>query len=461
MANGATFRSRRVGFQLGHRAAVLALALIAIGSAVAQTGADRDGDRKSELRTSAQLGDRLSLEEAIALALRQVSAFRQAELNERIAAEDLKQSRLNFLPRLQAAPTAIYTSPLIGQNNAGPSFIAANAITEYQLLFAASGEIDLSGRLRANLRRSSALLLAARAASSAARRELIFVTTQAYYQLALTTARRLAAERNLAAAEEFERVTRLLLNGGEVAPVDLSRAQVQVAARRDELDRARTDETVAANFLRTLIGYEITRPIAVDDLLSAAPREGEVELYVSEAIQQRPELAQIEAERSAALEEARLARAERRPQITYSLGGGSDSGSLFNVGRNAGLTATVGLAIPIFDWGVSRSRERQALVRAQVADSALVLARRRFAQEFNDARTQALAALRRFRTIGESVKAAENNLRTSIARYRAGEASIIEVTDAQTTLVTQQAALYQAIYDYQVARARLKQATGK
>ena len=44
---------------------------------------------------------------------------------------------------------------------------------------------------------------------------------------------------------------------------------------------------------------------------------------------------------------------------------------------------------------------------------------------------------------------------------RAGEAQIVEVTDAQTTLVTQRSALYQAIYDYQIALSRLRQATGQ
>jgi outer membrane protein TolC len=59
------------------------------------------------------------------------------------------------------------------------------------------------------------------------------------------------------------------------------------------------------------------------------------------------------------------------------------------------------------------------------------------------------------------VNRAQDNLSASIARYRAGEAQIIEVTDAQTTLVAQRSALYQASFDYQVALARLKLATGQ
>ena len=61
----------------------------------------------------------------------------------------------------------------------------------------------------------------------------------------------------------------------------------------------------------------------------------------------------------------------------------------------------------------------------------------------------------------EGVTKAQDNLTASIARYRAGEAQIVEVTDAQTTLVTQRSALYQAIFDYQIAVSRLRQATGR
>ena len=56
---------------------------------------------------------------------------------------------------------------------------------------------------------------------------------------------------------------------------------------------------------------------------------------------------------------------------------------------------------------------------------------------------------------------AQSNLNASIARYRAGEAQVIEVTDALTTLAAQRFALYQAIFDYQSALARLRQATGQ
>ena len=77
------------------------------------------------------------------------------------------------------------------------------------------------------------------------------------------------------------------------------------------------------------------------------------------------------------------------------------------------------------------------------------------------ARAQATSAAGRIGLAREGVIKAQDNLAASIARYRAGEAQIIEVTDAQTTLIEQRSALYQAIFDYQTALARLRQATGQ
>jgi outer membrane protein TolC len=109
----------------------------------------------------------------------------------------------------------------------------------------------------------------------------------------------------------------------------------------------------------------------------------------------------------------------------------------------------------------ARSRERQARLRAEVAELQRTQALRGFYQEFNAARTAALSATIRIRLAGAGIVQAQNNLNASVARYRAGETSIIEVTDAQTTLAAQRLALLQAIFDYQTARARLLRAAGR
>ena len=412
---------------------------------------------------------KLTRDEAVRFALAQASAFQTAQYSELIAAEDVRQARVAFLPHITIPSTFVYNSPTLGPAAPGTpraerfSFISANAITEYQVLAGASGEIDVVGRLRAALRRSVALLEAARAGTEIARRTLIQGVDVAYYGLALSTAKRRSAELTLAATEDFARTTELMFNAGEVSEVDLIRARLQVASRRDDLEQARVAEAVTAGELRVLVGYDFATGIDVVDLATELPNAADINRFAAGAIAMRPELARLDAERRAADQEAKAARAERLPQFSYSINGGFDSESLRPdpLHNHTGVLATVSLTIPVFDWGASRSREQQARLRAKSFVSERDLALRNFTQEFYAARAQALAAASRYQLLSQSVGNAERNLQASIARYRAGEAAIIEVTDAQSTQASQRAALNQALFDYHQARARLLQVTGQ
>jgi outer membrane protein len=407
----------------------------------------------------------LTLSEAIELALKQASNFHATQLNEKIAAEDITQAKATFLPKVTAQPNYIYTSPSLNNstNPRPPSFLGADAINVYQGLINAAGEIDTSGKLRATLRKDQALLESARAGSAVAKRDLIQAVQDAYYNLALATAKRRGAELNLSAASAFEHNTKLQLDAGEIAPVDLLRAQLQVSNRRDELEQAKTEEVVNAGSLRFLIGYDQKLPVETEDLFLQGPIDGDVEGYTETAIKSRPEFAQFEADRKAAEEDANIARAERRPQFNYSVSGGfiSDSLTPVRIKDTLGVQVNVGVTIPIFDAGASKSRETQAKLKLQQAENARQLAERQFVQDFYTARTQAISARSRIRQLAESITSAEQILNASSARYRAGEAPITEVTDAQNALITQRLALYQALFDYQTARSRLLRAIGQ
>jgi outer membrane protein TolC len=387
-------------------------------------------------------------------------------LNERIAAEDLRQAQAAFLPRVSTPLSYTYTSPALGLppgGPRGPSFVSADGIGVYDALVNVAGDFDIAGRLRATLAKNRALLAAAHAGAEVARRELVQAVIEAYYGLALANAQVRAAETNLAAAEEFEHITSLLLSGGEVASVDLTRAQLQTIARRDELEKARVNEAVAAGSLRVFVGYDFARPIGATDLAHALPIASEYQQFKAEDVSRRPEFTQLEQQLRAAREEIRIARADRLPSLAYSVNGGFDTDSMKSprLKEHTGVSAAVSFSIPIFDWGASRSRETQARLRVEVAENERTLALRGFTQQFYAAQAQAANAAARINLAREGVAKAQDNVAASIARYRAGEAQIVEVTDAQTTLVERRNALYQAIFDYQTALARLRHTTGQ
>ena len=420
----------------------------------------------SQAQTSSPSPPALSLDEALRLANAQASTFQTARLNERVAAEDLRQARAAFLPRVSTPLSYIYTSPALGLppgEPRGPSFVTSDGIGVYDGLVNVSGDFDIAGRLRATLAKNRALLAAAHAGAEIASRELAQAVIESYYGLALANAQLRAAEQNLAAAEEFEHITSLLLSGGEVAAVDLTRAQLQTLTRRDELEKARGNEAVAAGSLRVFVGYDFARPISTTDLALALPAGSEYQQFKAEDVSRRPEFTQLEQQLRAARQEIKIARADRLPSLSYSVNGGFDTDSLRGprLKEHTGVSAVISFSIPIFDWGASRSREQQAKLRVDIAENERTLALRGFRQQFYAARAQVDSAAARINLAREGVTKAQDNLNASIARYRAGEAQIVEVTDAQTTLVEQRSALYQAIFDYQTALARLRQATGQ
>jgi outer membrane protein len=445
---------------------ILMAATVSVFSQTSSASPSPSASTQPATSSSSAQANPLTLDQALRLANAQASTYQGAILNERVAAEDVRQAQAAFLPKISAPLNYIYTSPAIGLPPGEPrtqSFIANNAISEYEALANVTGDFDVAGKLRATLAKNRALLAAAHAGTEVAKRALAQAVIEAYYGLALASAQHRAAEGNLAAAEEFEHITALLLSGGEVAQVDLTRAQLQTIERRNELEGARVNEDLAGSSLRVLVGYDFERPLMTTELALALPTDSEYQQFKADDVTRRPEFTQLEQQLRAARQETRIARADRLPSLTYSINGGFDTDSLRGprLKEHSGISAQVGLTIPIFDWGVTRSKERQASLHVQIAENERTIAVKGFTQQFYAARAQAASAAARVALAREGVTKGQDNLTASIARYRAGEAQIVEVTDAQTTLVTQRSALYQAIFDYQIALSRLKQATGQ
>jgi outer membrane protein TolC len=353
--------------------------------------------------------------------------------------------------------TVTYNKPLTAHST-DPAFIAQNASREYQSLIGAEGSLDFG--LRAAVRRSRELLAAAHAGTDIARRELLRAVRESYFGLALATAKRQAAEESLRAADEFEKVTALQHEYGEVPDVDAIRARLQRAQRRDDVEQARVQEAIAAAALRVLVGHQSSEPLFVSSL-TAEPVMTDIERLAPVSIMQRPQVVQASAQQRAAREDIAVARAERLPSLTYSADEGFDSPSPDEIRQHSGYLITANLRIPIFDWGAARARQRQAEIRAESAARQLTLTQRDLEQQDLRAREEAASAVRRAANARAAVADAQRNVDISIARYRAGEAPILEVTDALTTLAQQRLSLQQALFDFEVARAQLQEAAGQ
>jgi len=401
----------------------------------------------------------LSVEQAVTLALDYAASFRQAQFDEQSASEDVKQARAGLLPQFNMPLTYWGTTPSMVRQPGDPliaSYVAASAINESVGGLTVSGTIDVAGKLRAELQRSRALLAAAHAGTIAARRSLVLTTIDAYYGLALARQRRRLADEALAMAEGFLSSLEEQQKLGATEETDVLRARSAARSRRDELAQAQLAESIAMSQLRVLTGLDYATHITVTRLAADPPQLMDLLGYQENTVMLRPELAQIDAQKRAALADARVARRELWPQLSYTLNGGFDAANFKPLGRYSGGSAIITLNIPIFNFGASKSRATQAELRARSLDIQRDNQLSQLKQEFYAARAGALSAIDRTGFATQAAFAAQQNLSLTFERYRSGKANLLEVIDAEANYSATRLQYYQAIVDYHSARARLE-----
>jgi outer membrane protein TolC len=127
---------------------------------------------------------------------------------------------------------------------------------------------------------------------------------------------------------------------------------------------------------------------------------------------------------------------------------------------SAGYFLTASLNLPILDWGARRSRLRQAQVRRHQAKVELSAAQRQLVRNLNAFYQEAQTAREQMDLLREAADFATESLRLNTLRYQAGEATILELVDAQNTVTQARNANDDGLARYRVALATLQTLTG-
>ncbi len=408
---------------------------------------------------AAQQPDRpLTLEDCWKLAESQYSLVERARQQEQAASEQVRQARAGFLPQVAYLNSFVYNTPRLDDRSTF-SFVALNGIREYVSQPTLTGEIDLSGRLRAALARGRAEVAAAQARTTLTRRDLRLAVREAFFTTLEARHNAQAAQRGVDEAETFSRRTRLMAEQGEAARADVVKAEAQLAARRRELYAAQTAALNAGLGLKFFWTEDLAQPPVLEDTFFQVPAAQDYLGWDSARIARRGEFTLLEAAERAARADARAARSERRPALDLAYSYGLDANFVRMRERGQAVFAT--LRIPVFDWGRSRSRERQAeLTRSQVEIDRRI-ARRLFTGAFYTERNNTDLAFKQISEGRREVELARENLRLARLRYDGGETIAVEVVDAQNTLVAAEIAYHRVVFNYHMSHARLEVAVGQ
>ena len=382
-----------------------------------------------------------------------------ATIAAQLAREDRIQAKAALLPAVNEFDQFIYTEP----NGTGSGVFIANDGPHVYNLWANVHE-DFSLTKRSDYRRALAAEALAKAKTDIATRGLVTTVVQNYYGMVIAQRRLVNAQLSLQEAQRFLDITQKQEQGGEAAHADVIKAQLQVQQREREVQDAQLAIDKARLALAVLIFPDFNQNFTIVDDLKAVnplPAFSEVE---AQATSTSPDVQAARAslrQESAGLSSARLAY---YPTFAFDYWYGIDANQVAiynpNHQRLLGSAAQGSLTIPIWSWGAIQSKVRQAELHLKQAQLELSLAQRQLLANINSFYLEARVASTQIDSLSRAVDLSAESLRLTLLRYQAGEATALEVVDAQTTLVQARNAYDDGLSRYRIALANVQTLTG-
>ena len=408
---------------------------------------------------------RLTLQDALALARKNEPTYQSVVTAAGVAGETRAQTRDVLLPSVNFSTSAIYTQSSHNGTN-GVIFIANNAVHEYISQGNVHQQLDLASW--ETYRSVAALASAAKARAEVAARGLVVTVVMNYFAAAAAEKKLESAARTADAGEKFLQLTQALEKGGEVAHSDVIKADLQAQERRRQLQEAKLGLLNARLDLAVLLFPDFNDHFEIGDDLHgsvALPPQPEFE---AQAAQGNPEIRAALAATQAAAHEVSAARAGYLPTISLDYFYGIDAPQYavngFALDRskvsNLGSSAIASLNLPIWNWGATQSRVRSAELQRDQAKRELSFAQRKLLAEMRSLYSEAETSLNELAGLQRSAELSEESLRLTTMRYQGGEATVLEVVDAQTTFAQASAAYQDGAVRYRVSLANLQTLTG-
>ena len=401
---------------------------------------------------------RLTLDDALARARKNSTQFQAARTDAAIARQDRYQAGAALLPSVTYNNQALYTQ--LSNNNV--RFIANNAAHEYVSQANVHESIDLVSI--SAFRRASAASALAKARAEIASRGLVVTVVQNYYAVAAAQLKLEAAKKNGDEGDRLLKLTQDLEKGGEVAHSDVIKAELQMQERRRQLLEAQLGLLNARLDFAVLIFPDFNDNFELaEDLHASVPLPTLAEVQ-QRAARDNPDLRAALAAVQQAGHDVTGARAGYLPSLSFDYFYGIDA-TRFAVNNengfsNLGTSALATVNIPIWNWGATQSRIKQAELRRAQAQRELSLAQRKLLAEIKSLYAEADTALNELSGLSRSAELSAESLRLTTLRYKGGEATVLEVVDAQTTFAQANTAYQDGAARYRVALANLQTLTG-
>jgi outer membrane protein TolC len=242
------------------------------------------------------------------------------------------------------------------------------------------------------------------------------------------------------------------------------KAQIQFNDRQRDLREAQLAMEKARLDLAVLLFPNFNENFTVVDDSEMAPALQSFDEFAHLAQTRNADVRASTAALAASRYELSSARAGYFPSLTLDYFYGIDAPQFAvhapDGTRNLGYAASATLNIPIWNWGATHSKVIQADLQRKQAQRELSFAQRKLLADMRTLYNEAAAAHEELELLKNSAELASESLRLTTLRYQGGEATVLEVVDAQNTLTQARNAYSDGVVRYRTALANLQTLTG-
>jgi outer membrane protein TolC len=416
----------------------------------------------------------ITLQEAIKRAQAAEPTFANSVANARVAGLDKSIARSALLPNARFSGQGIYVQPNglrevggEGVVNTNPKFVSADARPREYI---AQGVVEESVGLGsiAAVRRANAADAVAKAELEIARRGLVAAVTGLYYGVASADHKLAIAQQAATEAADFTKLTEQREQAREAAHADTIKAQLQQQQRERELADATLNADKSRLELGVLLFSDPHTPYTIsisESPAALASREEFNQLASNNSAELKSALATLNASGAEVL----TAQAAYLPTIGLNYTYGIDANEFASRGpltpdgvrtHNLGYSAAVTVNLPVWDWFATEHKVKQSEIKRDAAKVALTATQRRLIAQLDQVYAEAQTARAQLTSLDASVATAAESLRLTKLRYTGGEATVLEVVDAQGAYITAQNAREDGRVRYETALAQLQTLTG-
>jgi len=406
---------------------------------------------------SARAAESLTVDQCVALALKQSPELEKAQASLSLAGASLQSSVGTILPHLSGSSSYSQRGPAtIDQNGHLDTY--STGISAGLSLVNLSGWADITGTALARQSAGAAYRLAVAS--------LTYQVKESFYGVARLEKTLEVARSSVKQSEEQAKRAEAMYQLGSLSRADMLQIQVSFIQSRVNLLSAESNILTAKQTLAGLLG--LTGEVAIDPKLdfpdttkirAISDTVAETELEQNPAYRQAKKNKQS---KNAGLWSAWL---DRLPYLSASYNYGYSDSRQFKGNSDwadhDSWSTSLSLNWNIFDGGIAEARIRQAAAQAKIAEADFVTARQSVYSELKQAKLSLAMSRQSIGLVADLLQQATESYKLTTEKFRLGSASVLDLLSSQLTYNQAQQQATNTLCDYYLAQARLDKALGK